>query len=574
MFSAELNRYLTRLNCTGKDLAEAADLSPSAISRFRNDKRLPGYNSTVLSKLAKGLAKLGEGRGPDFTEEQILETFHRALERTPIDQKALSLHLDQLIDGLGLNVGELAHFLNYDSSSISRIRSGQRQPANPLDFANRTAEFIIRNVTPAHYPALANLTGIELKESSGHPELINRITQWLCASVDAPLDDVSEFLKALEDFNLSEYTRINPSDFIQAQGDLAEIPMSRIDTGLGEMRRGQLDFLLATLLSTDTRPMTLYSDMPIEDILGNDHSFYRQWLTGIALALKKGIVLNMIHNLNRPMEEMLIGLKSWIPLYMTGQIHSYYFLQPASKIYGHISCVSGGAFLNGDYIVGYPNRGRYLFSRKPRDIDFGQEQASYLLKKGRPLMTSYRETRTEAFDTFLRQDAQMPGSRLAIRSAPPLFTLEPETLMQILKENHLEDASAQKILQHARQQRANLEALLKQGTLWDTIPCHPDGLLNGRPVTLPLQDCFFKGDVCYSKATYTAHFEQTMAFERNHPGYQCHLCNESAFTNIEIRIHRGKWAIISKQKSPAIHFVITHSWLIDAIEKLFPIKDY
>lgn len=32
---------------------------------------------------------------------------------------------------------------------------------------------------------------------------------------------------------------------------------------------------------------------------------------------EKGLHLNIIHNIDRPFEEMMLGLESWIPLYMT-----------------------------------------------------------------------------------------------------------------------------------------------------------------------------------------------------------------------------------------------------------------
>ncbi len=44
----------------------------------------------------------------------------------------------------------------------------------------------------------------------------------------------------------------------------------------------------------------------------------------MAMMLKKGLHLNQIHNLDRSFEDMMLGLESWIPMYMTGQISPYY----------------------------------------------------------------------------------------------------------------------------------------------------------------------------------------------------------------------------------------------------------
>ena len=61
------------------------------------------------------------------------------------------------------------------------------------------------------------------------------------------------------------------------------------------------------------------SDMPMSD-MAQDMDFNRKWMFAIAMSLKKGLHLNIIHNINRPFHEMMLGLESWIPIYMTGQV--------------------------------------------------------------------------------------------------------------------------------------------------------------------------------------------------------------------------------------------------------------
>ena len=86
----------------------------------------------------------------------------------------------------------------------------------------------------------------------------------------------------------------------------------------------------------------------------------------------------------------------------------------------------------------------------------------------------------------------------------------------------------------------------------------------------PLSELFLETDIPYTYEEYTAHIRQTKAFEKSHPNYS--LCETSvcAFRNLQIHIHEGKWAMVSKSKSPAIHFVIHHPKLCSAIEKFVP----
>ena len=47
--------------------------------------------------------------------------------------------------------------------------------------------------------------------------------------------------------------------------------------------------------------------------MAKDMDFNRKWMFAIAMSLKKGLHLNIIHNIDRPFHEMMLGLESWIP---------------------------------------------------------------------------------------------------------------------------------------------------------------------------------------------------------------------------------------------------------------------
>lgn len=54
------------------------------------------------------------------------------------------------------------------------------------------------------------------------------------------------------------------------------------------------------------------------------------------------------------------------------------------------------------------------------------------------------------------------------------------------------------------------------------------------------------------------------------PIYTLKKTSVCAFRNLQIIIHENKWAMVSKGKSPAIHFVIHHPKLRGAIESFVP----
>ena len=141
----------------------------------------------------------------------------------------------------------------------------------------------------------------------------------------------------------------------------------------------ELDFLKATVLSKSTAPVIMYSDMPMKE-MAKDPEFPKKWMFGMALMLKKGLHLYQIHNLDRSFDEMMLGLESWIPMYMTGQISPYYLKNTQSNPFLHLLKVSGSAALSGEAITGYHENGKYYLTKSKREVEYYHRRADELLK--------------------------------------------------------------------------------------------------------------------------------------------------------------------------------------------------
>ena len=106
----------------------------------------------------------------------------------------------------------------------------------------------------------------------------------------------------------------------------------------------------------------MYSDMPMSE-MAKDPDFPKKWMFGMAMMLKKGLHLHQIHNLDRSFDEMMLGLESWIPMYMTGQISPYYLKGVQNSIFLHFLKVSGPAALTGEAISGFHSDGKYYLTK-------------------------------------------------------------------------------------------------------------------------------------------------------------------------------------------------------------------
>ena len=566
-FGEQLNEYIAHLGCTAKELSEASGLSASVISRYRTGSRTPEAGTDTLQSLIDGIVRLAAEKGiAELGETSVAQALSAALTEPDFPYERLQENLNALLSALDINVSDLSRHLNYDTSYISRIRNGQRHPADPEKFASETARYIVRRYTEdKDRAALARLVGCGDGELTDDSACLDALTRWLTSGSGAQKDMVLPFLTKVDEFDLNEFIRSIHFDELKVPTMPFQLPASKNYYGLAEMRQGELDFFKAAVLSKSKEPLILNDDTPMADkTKGTD--FMKKFVFAVALSLKKGLHIHMIHNVNRPFEEMMMGLEGWIPMYMTGQISPYYLKGVHNAVFGHFLFSAGTAALSGECIMGYHENGKFYMTNNKTEVAYYRTRAKNLLSKASPLMDIYRSESENQYRSFLQMDAETPGSRRSILSALPLYTISEELLERILERNGLPEEDRAKIRGYAAQQRDRMEELLKRDTVIDELPLMTPEEFAEHPMLLPLSDIFFETDVRCSYEDYLEHQKQTEAYAAVHPNYTVKLSSAHAFRNIQIFIHEGNWAIISKNKAPAIHFVIRHPKLLSAIE--------
>lgn len=569
-FKKLLDDYMKQLNCTAKDLAEKSGLSAATISRYRSGDRTPEDGSENFARLINGIVSIAESKGiPDISEQSVSDAFSPYV-RNSVDIAHFQKNFHTLLTVVPINNSDLARFLNFDPSYISRIRNGQRQPANPTEFARKISAFVAKHCqTEEQKAVISSLLHCPMEELSNYTDFQVRLTDWLLAGAGAVKDSMTVFLEKLDEFNLDEYIHVIHFDKLKVPSVPFQIPTSRTYWGISEMMESELDFLKATVLSKSTAPVIMYSDMPMKE-MAKDPEFPKKWMFGMALMLKKGLHLYQIHNLDRSFDEMMLGLESWIPMYMTGQISPYYLKNTQSNPFLHLLKVSGSAALSGEAITGYHENGKYYLTKSRREVEYYQRRANELLKNADSLMDIYRSEREAELNTFLISDTRKSGKRRGIRSTLPLYTISEELLERILIRHGMDNSQKQRIKKHVKAQKERIVSILASETLEDEIPALTPEEFRKNPPVLDLSGIFCETNLPYSEEEYRTHMSDTQVFSRKNSNYILRISTAPTFHNLQILIHEGQWAMISKAKAPAIHFVIYHPKLRNAIENFIP----
>lgn len=569
LFKDQLAKYIELLNCTARDLSEYSGLSASTISRYRSGERTPEADSENLSNLIDGIVRIAREKNiANITTSSVSDAFLPLLKNNTVDMEILRENLNLLLNVLSVSISELSRFLNYDASYISRIRNGQRQPSNPQEFVSGVAGFVVQRYHDhSQKEMIADLIGCksdELKDAENYHRLLN---EWLTNGTGNVKSRMIDFLEKLDEFNLDEYIRVIHFDELKVPSVPFQLPTSKTYLGLKEMMDSELAFLKATVLSKSQEPVIMYSDMPMSE-MAKDPDFPKKWMFGMAMMLKKGLHLNQIHNIDRSFEDMMLGLESWIPMYMTGQISPYYLKGTQDNVFSHFIKVSGSVALTGEAIKGYHSEGKYYLTKNKDEVAYYKKRAKRLLSKASPLMEIYRTERSQAYNSFLQTDAETEGNRYAILSSLSLHTTTDEFINRILNHNQISPAEQTQIRQYISMQRNITDKILSHSHITEEIPVLTKEEFEQFPMVLPLSGMFYEKEILYTWEDYEEHLHLIQEYKKQHSNYDFVENPSTAFRNIQICIHEKKWVLVSKNKTPAIHFLIRHPKMRAAFENM------
>ena len=494
-FCEQLNKYIEQLDCSSKELVVASGLSSTVISRYRNGERTPNIRSKQLEHLADGLYKISQNKNINLTRKEIYNALSSTLNDIAIDFEQLSRNFSDILLNLNISIADLSRAIGYDASLLSKIRSGSRNPSNPHDFIEAVCNFIVTKYKSEYdKKSISLLIGCSLKDLDDSSNYFNKLSNWLSSNSVSSNNKIDTFLNNLDNFNLDTYIKAIHFDEMK----LPFVPFyksgSKTYYGIEEMKQGELDFFKAAVLSKSNEPIFMCSDMPMDD-MAEDVEFGKKWMFAIAMTLKKGLHLNIIHNV------------------------AYY-----------------------------------------------RTKSKCLLNKAKSLMDIYREENKNAFDSFISSDANTKGNRRRILSSLPIHTISDELLLKILKRNKVNDENIKVILNSVEKQRKIIQKVLENNILEDEITTLSENEFVNYPPVLSLSDSFYANDICYNYEEYLEHLTDTKKYMSNHNNYKILENTINTFRNINITIHSGKWVMISKNTHPAIHFVIHHPKLRDAIE--------
>lgn len=567
-FSDKLNEYINLIGCTNKQLSDITGIAPPVISGYRKGNRIPKYDSVQFKNLVSGIVTLSKEKKIDtITKDNVENNLGKFLKKENINFDLFNTNFNLLIETFKINLSDLAKYLGFDSSYVSKIKNGIRKPLIISDFANGVCKFIVNNYLDTNNELIKDLIKCDDKDFKDADIITDKLYYWFTHNVNKNNNDynVDNFIKKLDNFDLNDYIKSIKFDKLFTPTFPRLKTKSQIYYGLDGYKDAQLEVLKQSAFFKSKDDIFWYSNMPMIEA-SKDLKFTKKYMMYLAFILKKGIRLNIIHDLDRPFKELMLGLEGWIPLYMTGQISPYYFKNNSNYLYSIIECVSGNAILHGECVTGNLDKCKLLVSTKKDDINYYRENSNLLLKKASPLMNIYTSEKKKEFLKISNAYLNIKNKRKNILLNLPCYTISDELLNKILDHNNVSKNDRNNIYELIKIEKDNISNILSNTTIVDEIKILSEDEFNTNPCFLDLSKYYYDNKIIYNYDEYLEHIELIKKFKKDYKNYNYKINNKNVFNNINIFVIDNKQVIISKVNNPITNFVIYHPMLINAIQ--------
>lgn len=567
-FKDILNKYITLLDTSYSELAKISGLGTSTLSRYRTGLRVPGYDSPSVSKIVRGFKDIGLSKGIVIDTAKLRSEINQSLNcNLTVDYETYINNINLLLHAVGIRSKQLAEAVSYDTSHISKILSCKRHPGNISAFTDAVTQLANEQIHLKDDPDINNAISVLINADPGRINdasyLKESISNWLRSGhIHMGDQPVGDLLKKVDSYNIFEYIDSSNFEHINIPEGSLHLPSIKAYYNYAGMREAEIDFLRVALNSPAPDELVLYSDMPMIVLL-EDMDFQRKWIFLMAQLLKQDIHIHHIHNVNRPVNELITYVENTLPFYMTGKITPYYLSEYPDEIFHHMIKVSNSAALTGMTITGYHDNGRYTLNKNKADIIFYKTMAENLLSKAKPLMDIYRADKKREFSDHMLSLASF-GKQTVISCSLPIYTISNTLFAKILRRCGLSQAEIASALRIEKIIRDHHLSFLERGNLHMDIPVCSKAEFDKNPQKLFLSEFFIDTECPYLYEEYLEHLEDTKKFAKEHDNVVLTFNDNPSFKNINITIVEGREVIVSKNTLPPIHFIISHPKMVTA----------
>ncbi|MBP5605883.1 MAG: hypothetical protein J6X60_10135, partial [Ruminiclostridium sp.] len=572
MFREKVKQIMRLLETTSSDLARLTNCDKSHISRMVSGARKPKANGAAAWRFVNGIYLAADEKGrtdilcktiqcerdrnADKIKTHLMKWFfdgeeteaakpRLSINKTPY--RAFGEKLGAVMELTGLSNIRMGRLLNIDPSYISRFRSGLRSPKANRKMMNDICVTITdRAEAQGKLSALAKLACAGAGAAEDRESVSEAVYEWLYSTEstdDAPLlqgliDQIGSFSAEIKKPLLSFEEA--------ADSDILSENISAYYGSAG-LQRAVIRFLGNVFLRGE-KELYLYSDQNTEWMTGTP-DFRAKWASLMMMCVSGGTRISIIHNINRDISEMTDAIRSWLPLYPSGMIKSYYCKTRAGERFSTtLFLCPGYACISGSKAVGSENEsGMYRFDTGEDELRAHKISYDALLNRSGELAQVYL---TEDIGRFDETDTQ---SAAVISHTLSLATMPESTLDSVISRSGETESGLSRIRDIWEKRRGLLKQIAANGAVYEYAPLPSDEELFGGKARTDIPGI----SAAYTPKEYADHIRSIIDFLETYPNYRFCIIPETAFEDIKLIVSERVVAVM-RLKAPYIIIRFDH----------------
>ncbi|MBR3144706.1 MAG: hypothetical protein IKF53_02290 [Clostridia bacterium] len=575
MFSERLNRILTLLDVTSGDFARFAGCDKSYISRLSCGARVPKNGGAGAWRIVDGIYASADEKGKtagicelisckeqnsaDAIKAQIMAWLYDGENAAPkkpkppkdkVPYRVFGEKLDAVMELAEISNIRLGNLVNIDTSYISRFRNGLRSPkSNPCTMDAICTALLRRLGDQNKIQQLAALMKVAPGALTDEEETFSLFHDWLYDTEKTDSSSVIEkLLENIDTFSIDAKTPLPSFEEVAATVKCEDT----VYFGSTGLQNAVIRFL-GGVISDKGKELYLYSDQNMNWL--TDPEFRLKWAALMLCCVQKGVKIHVIHNVDRDVSEMIEAIISWLPLYMSGMIRSYYCKkQKNSRFSNTVFLCPGVACIKGSNVIGTEDQnGEYRYDTDTKILEMHQAAFHSLLADAKQLVRIYGNLESEGVIHTGNSGMTVLGTALSFATMPK------ETLVSILERCGADETVKNRAFSVWESRKRLLNVTLNESFVHECIPVADEESLFGNKVLTDIPGL----DVAYTPKEYAEHIRNIIALSDESPKYRFCALPDAPFANTQI-VLSDDLVTVSRLNAPQVTFLISHPAMYEA----------
>ena len=397
MLKDKLKTVIKAVDGTNVKISEYAGMAAPNIGKLTNGSRVPARQSSTAHKLGYGIygfceanGKLGvlcetigcsTAIGEKNIRKALLDWLYEDVLVLDAYTEKFTQRLNDLISTVGVSVPEICAGIGIATTLLDTYCCGVKIPTRRSKYLVSICGFLYRRArNNDDLGSVAELLGVRENDLSDESASL-MIRDWLIGKNDDAGNKAAASI-------ISQITSPSPPSVLipefntVARADILS-EKTMFYTGISGLQRAVIRFL-GNAAKNPGSELLLYSDQSMEWM--QQARFIPKWRSLMRECLKNGVRIKIIHNIDRDPSEMLFALRSWLPLYMTGLIESYYRPDTSGSRFCHTVFISANDCIDGFCTVGTERDCVYRYSSDGEYIGHIRRSYEKLTHSVKPLV--------------------------------------------------------------------------------------------------------------------------------------------------------------------------------------------